>query len=274
MSKIVQSLLGSAVLSDYVINKCTVYINRYIYDLTPQESESLGFCYEIEERCRVHVVQLSNSSHSSWQFLSWFSEEKDCLDSMKVHWQICLSFLTNVSIQVPESVVSQKSDMCSILRASQKNCGSSTYLIIERGTNLVANLHNSCSRKSLWTAKELTQAFEVRITYTMLSIWHYNRSGLRSLITLINWKHPVSARIRKELQLKPSPVKVSECLKPHLPTCTLATSTWILGDWPRSLENCLTSLKNLQIYHIWRLGVSSNDNCRRLIYMLVVHNDA
>lgn len=65
VSKIVQSLLGSAVLSDYVINKCTVYINRYIYDLTPQESESLGFCYEIEERCRVHVVQLSNSSHSS-----------------------------------------------------------------------------------------------------------------------------------------------------------------------------------------------------------------
>jgi len=75
-----------------------------------------------------------------------------------------------------------------------KNCGNSTHLIIERGTNLVANLHNSCSRKSLWTAKELTQAFEVRMTYTMLLIWHYNRSDL------INWKHPVSAKIRKELQ--------------------------------------------------------------------------
>ena len=110
-----------------------------------------------------------------------------------------------------------------------KNCGSSTYLIIERGTNLVANLHNSCSRKSLWTAKELTQAFEVRITYTMLSIWHYNCSDLRSLITLINWKHRVSARIRKKLQLKPSPVKVSECLKPHLPTCTLqAHESWVI----------------------------------------------
>lgn len=179
------------------IMSLTVYINRYIYDhIYTTRIWNAGILLRNWRKmpCACRPSYIGNSSHSSWHFLSWFSEEKDCLDSMKVHWQICLSFLTNVSIQLSESVVSQKSDMCSILRASQKNCGSSTHLIIERGTNLVANLHNSCSRKSLWTAKELTQAFEVRITYTMLLIWHYNRSDL------INWKHPVSAKIRKELQ--------------------------------------------------------------------------
>lgn len=101
------------------IMSLTIAQYKWVYDHTPQESETLGFCYEIEEGCRVHVVQLSNSSHSSWHFLSLFSE-KDCLDLVKVHWQICLSFLMNVSIQLSESVVSQESDMCSILRASQK----------------------------------------------------------------------------------------------------------------------------------------------------------
>ena len=154
------------------IMSLTIAQYKRVYDHTPQESETLGFCYEIEEGCRVHVVQLSNSSHSSWHFLSLFSE-KDYLDLVKVHWQICLSFF--------DECVNPTLWVCGLTRkwhvlniaCFPKNCGSSTYLIIERGTNLVANLHNSCSCKSLWTAKELTQAFEVRITYTMLLIWHY-----------------------------------------------------------------------------------------------------
>ena len=43
---------------------------------------------------------------------------------------------------------------------------------------------------------------------------------------------------------------------------TTPTSIWILHDWHVPLENCLMSLKNLQIYHTGKFAYVSSDAWR------------